>query len=260
MLQKDDQEPKLESFRQPIVLPQLMALLASPQFKLKSLNGKFHFGESLKEWAVLAAEGKLFFDDGVVLTKDALQGMFSLLRVTTRSLVIPSTASQISASWIRYANCVPLYLSAFKQFRNIKYSQWDLTDHKLKICTDAKNYQVFESIGKEFNWTIGELIQLRDSIRMFKSGMKAGTMRSLNATYTMTSTEDAEFNQLPSNVKLILLQTWVYQPACATDYGIYNLLDPDAPAIPIADPALFVPCKKDKVLPTITIDPSIYDF
>lgn len=254
-LPKEHQEPMLERFRNPLVIPQLMALLASSQFKLKSVDGKFHFGESLKAWSEHFSEGKFFyFDDGSELTKEDLQGMFSLLRVVPRSVSLPSKATQLSADWIRYATPVPLYLSAFKQFRNVMYKQWDLNDPKLEICTDKRNFQVFKYIGTEFTWSQGKLIEFRDNSRKYKTGQKAGTFRSLNQTYTVSATEDPEFNELPENVKLMLCQVWAYQPGCSTQYGLYSFADPDASAIPLVETEVFQKSFKDRNVQAIDDD------
>lgn len=265
---KDTANERLERFKHPQVIPNLLALLASSQFKLvtvDSIDGisglgserKFSFGESLKSWAGHFDSGKtFFFDDGTELTKEDLQGMLSLLRCCPRSVSLPSNATQLSKDWIRYATPVPLYLSAFKQFRNVNYKQWDLTDPKLAICTDKRNLDVIKLLGKEHPWSQGDLVKFRDASRTFKTGAKAGTMRTLNQTYTITATEDPSFNELPENVKLMLCQVWAYQPGCASQYGIYTLDDPDALAQPLVETDIFQESFKDRKANSVASIPS----
>lgn len=248
-LPKDVAEPMLEKFKQPIVLPQVLALLASAQFRLSTAEGKFHFGNSLKAWADSWDSGnKFYFDDGTELAKEAFAGILSFLRCTPRGLALPEKATQLSKDWVRYSTPVPLYLSAFKQYRNIKYSQWDLKDPKLVVCTDFRNYRVLQYIGTELSWTKEELLELREQARTIKTGAKAGTLRTLNQTITIYTLDDDDFNDLPDNLKLMLLQTWLYQPGHYTEFGLYNLNDPDSPADPLINAEVFSVCHKDRTV------------
>lgn len=228
-VEKAEAVKQLEPFRSHHVLPQLMALLASEQFKLfRTDDGKFSFRQSLLYWAEKAEAGQLrFITNRAEITKPALVGIMAYLRYPTRGDLLPSEAKQISYEWLRYAHCVPLLLSAFKQYRNVKYMDWDLSDPKLEICTDPKNYQLFLKVGYQHEWTTSELVEIRDSIRTYKSGARAGTMRSLNSTYSPSAVGDPKFNELPNNLKLMLIQTWVYQVCNHTDFGIYDITNFD---------------------------------
>ncbi len=246
---KEDTEAKefLASYRQPHVLPQLMTLLGSPNFKLiRNSEGYISTINSLTEWSVAATEGRLKFLTGQILTKNALAGIFAFLRVAPRSIILPDRVKQISPEWLRFSGAVPLVLSAFKEYRNVKYSDWDFdTEDEIQrigdILCDPNSMGVLEWLYSSIDIPKEDLLAYREIARLYKSGAKKDTKRTLNQTYSISSIPDApKFNALPPYVRLLLCQTWLYQPGYYNPMMIVNLEEPDDKASPLVDSEVFI--------------------
>jgi hypothetical protein len=265
-------------FRQNYVLPQLMAFLASNNFKLiRNEDNKVSISKSLKAWSASSAEGQIKFNTGEIATKEVLSGIFAFLRVSPRSAILPDKVKQVAPEWLRYSACVPLFLSAFKEFRGLKYSEWDFSLQEemegLSIVLDKNMFEIVDWIESDISMKSSDILAIRNFARVYQSGAKMGQLRSLNQTYSIPAirplprfpelTENLSestmlhFNEsYPAYVKLLMCQTWLYQPPYYTDLAIHNLTDPDSPAEPLIDTTILSTKSKE----TVTRTSSTYDW
>ncbi len=220
----------LDQFRFNYVLPQVMALLAKQVALIRNENGKFSTTLTMKNMSSQIDKGLVVFDDGAIVTKAIFNGILQFIRYNSRSYILPALAKQISPEWARFSSAVPLFMSAFKEYRNVKYSDWDLTDEWLCYTTDDRMHELLKTVGSEIGYTNDELLAFQRQGRTIKTGAKAGTIKHLNSTTAITGIADEEFASLPALVKLLLCQAWVFQPGLYHKLGIYNLNDPDAKA------------------------------
>lgn len=231
-------------------LPQLMAFIGS-QFHVKRReDGKFSFKESIAQLGVKCDSGEVRFQCGTKVNRETLASILKFLAHYPRSDILPRGITQASEQGSRWATGVPLVLSAFKEFRDIKYSSWawDEDDNFIKFFAGEDFVKKPPTVvGREFNlreaslvdlirqawtspWTAEELCQLTEAARPYKTGAKAGELRSLNQLTSITTTElDEEFDKLGpvSWLKPMLCQTWVFQPHIISKYAINNCKDLD---------------------------------
>jgi hypothetical protein len=227
-------ETLLEQFRERWVLPQIMHVLGTQLRLARDSDNKISISESAKLWKIALESGEIKYSDKKLVSMDDLLGILKFLRIPSRSAILPEGDKQLGN---RFSSAVPLFLSAFKEYRSIPYKHWNTCDSKLSSVLDLKSVELFSylesDVGK--NWTTDELIEFREIARVVKTGKRSGELRSINATFAITGIKDEEFNKLPSIVKCLLCQTWVFQPYLHTELSINNLLDPDAPASSLVD-------------------------
>ncbi len=157
---------------------------------------------------------------------------------------ILGAGTQIAPQNIRYAGNVPLFISAFKQYRDLQYSEWELSE--LHLVTDKYNVELFEWVGVDILYTAEELQELSLAMRTDATGKQKGKPAPASS-FNTRKTDNFEFNELPKFVKLLICQTWAYQPTCASAFAIRNLQDIDAPAVPLISTELFSPKPKKLV-------------
>lgn len=206
------------------VLPQLMAFINS-SFKLHKVGDKYSFkqtllalGSSIKEGKVLWPNSASIFGEDRAVTRVEIEHILAILKHLPRSAILSGTQT----SNTRFSASVPLFISAFKEFRNIKYSSWDWSDEYAKYFIDKEileviNYREYPSFTNE------QLIDYRNRAMMVRSGTKAGTIRKPTATTSLYSVFDEEIKDLPRLAKLMLTQLWVYDPSVR---HVLAILDP----------------------------------
>jgi hypothetical protein len=159
---------------------------------------------------------------------------------------------------IRYAANVPLALAAVKQYRNVNYSEWDWTEPERAMLLDRDNDDAANYFNVNHSFSKSDLLQFRVNSTMIKSGTKMGTYRSLGATTNILKSGVPEFDELPKLTRLMMCQTWVYQPHLYHNLMITNPLDLDSPAEPLVEnEVVLVPTKvvkTKKVYSTMEID------
>lgn len=225
---------KLETFRNNHVMPQLMAFIGGTGITLhRNEDGKVSTEATLKALSKVLDANEVHFLDGTLLTKKAFNGMLQFMATPTRSSIMPVGTKQISPEWARFSSAVPLFMSAFKEFRNVNYKEWDLQDPFMQYTTDPRTISILRMAGTEIGWDSSKLLEFQKEGRTVKTGATAGTVKHLNSATSITGVSDEDFSALPSLVKVMLCQTWVFQPGLYTKYGLYNLMDIDAKAEPL---------------------------
>ena len=135
---------------------------------------------------------------------------------------------------------MPLALAALKQYKNICYDEWDWTDPAKKMFLDKDMLEMSETFGLTIPYSDDPvhfdqetLLDYQSNSRLVKTGKTAGKIRLLNSTVSITKTGYHTFDNLPRFTKLALCQTWIFQPCHYHNLMISNLLDLDAPPVPL---------------------------
>jgi hypothetical protein len=212
------------------VLPQITALLARVLVP-KKVGSKFSFRATIQD--LVHRQQDLKFDCGNPIGLEHLKGIFQIVKASPRGSSLGSM-KQIGDG-IRYASNVPLALAALKQYKSIKYAEWDWTEPERAHLLDPQFFEYSGSFNQGTSWNRDDLITFREQSMVVKSGEKAGQSRTLGATTSIVKTGVTEFDELPKLTKLSLCQTWIFQPQVYHDLMIVNINDLDSPATPLVD-------------------------
>lgn len=212
------------------LLPQMLAFLANNIRLKRNDDGKISMSAIILEIGnTLRGEGYAF-EDGNSVSSDMLLGMFKILSTNPRGKIFPAKASQNKPLYSEYCAAVPLFMSAFKKYRDVKYEEWDWSDPKLSLVLnkDILALAPYISDSEKFNtdchWSRDELLQLRVDA-MFDP--KKGRSSSPESVHRLTAVSDVEFRKLPILLGMSLLQLWCFAPSLRTKYGIYDVTSPD---------------------------------
>jgi hypothetical protein len=157
-----------------------------------------------------------------------------LWRVVTQLKRGSLVKSQINPEFASYSALVPLILMGAKKYKSIKYSQWDidaqtrLVDENLR---DAMFWQPSDGIDgilthcPSYGLGSEELLDLRETGLMVKSGPKAGTSAPPTSVWCLRGMQNTVLATAPKLVTTMLAQVWVAHPTLRTEYMI---LDPNA--------------------------------
>jgi hypothetical protein len=232
------------------LVPQLLAFVASQLPLATTAEGKIKFEESVLLWIQQAKAGEVKFNNRAATVAE-LRGILSYLCAVPRGDVLG--VKQIDPKFVRYATGVPLILSAYREYKDIPYSRWDWSEPVSGYTNYVLDHDMLELVPyildhKAIDWTAETLVLYRDTAATVKSGANQGKTKPLNQVTSITGVDVPEFRALPKLLKLMLCQTWVFQPHIASKFAITNISDIDTPAEPISDLELFdVP--KTKVAP-----------
>lgn len=241
------------------LLPQLLATLGS-KVPLAKTSAGWGFAPTLRGLGSALDAGVVTYDNGMPISKAAFQGMINVLNYPTRGEILPTNARQGHGEGLRFATGVPLFLSAFKEYRGIKYSEWDWTDAAREYFVDFDMLEYSEYFGQEVgSWSAEELLAIREEGRTVRTGAKAGQQRPIITTTSLTGITDVNFKVLPRLLKLALCQVWVYHPTIRHDLMITNHMNLDQHPEPLVTDDVFVAPPLSKKRPVITPTTSMWD-
>jgi len=225
------------------LLPQCLAFVGSKLPLAKTMSGKLSFRETLKLWKTGSMPQ---LDNGTVVNLLWIKHVFHVLNTKPRGDLL-GKLKQSTLLGSRYAANVPLILSAFKEYRNVEYSQWDFSEPEARLFMDLDTFELISYFGVEQPWSVEELLEFQRLGRTVNTGANAGKVRSIAACTSITCVQDPEFKKLSRLMKLMLCQTWVYAPEIRSKYAITDLLNLDQPAPPLVDTDIFAqgPLKTD---------------
>lgn len=149
------------------------------------------------------------------------QGMYYVACRLPRSALLKGQVSSVNSP---YSSLVPLILAGFKKYQNIQYSEWDSTE--LKYIVDKNLLKAMHFYNEENpmpKFTAERLLELRDFGLTFKTGPKAGEVKPVLSSWTLTGMQGTEFNDYPSLLMTMLTQIWVAHPSVRNQYMV---LDP----------------------------------
>lgn len=216
------------------LIPQLLALIASQMPPVKK-GDKYSFQATLIDIVANSKAGLIKYANGKSLSTAEVQGIFTFLNATPRGEVLGG-AKQIDPKVVRYATGVPLILSAYREYKDIPYSAWDYDCENiyLKNFIDKDTLSVLEYLGSDIEFTDSELLQFRVIGGTFKTGAKAGQTKHPNSITTINKVGNDLFDALPKLLRLMLCQTWVFQPSVRSKYAITSIKDLDSLAVDIS--------------------------
>jgi hypothetical protein len=234
-----DKEP--EYYRGKDLLPNLLHFLARTMPLIKNDDGLISCSKSLAAYRTKIGNDEVKWDANRIATSAEVLAIFKLFKSPSRSKFVASNVP-------RYKGAVPLFLSAFKEHKNIKYSAWDLSDPKLETVTDPSCYAQIKFIadGGTIDYTEEQL----NDLRVEALTMANGTISS-DTQFKCNNTSDMEFNKLPKSVRMSILQLWDYHINRANEYMIRNFEDIDKAApfsLALDAVPLFKPVEKEKEL------------
>lgn len=248
----DERKNTLAPFRGTHVLPQLMAWLGSPAIPLvRNSTGKYSVIDTVKLAIENAQAGRLEFQNGVLVTKDAFIGILNFMAKTSRSEILPVVVKrQTDLNGLRWAANVPLFLSAFKEIRNINYTEWDLLEPHLDFVFHPNIVDILVNVDSELeDFSPQDLKFFSTRGRTYKTGAKAGETRDLTShlppLFNASDREEnplvVEFEKYGKLLRQMVLQLWIFRPEHYHKYGIFCLKNPDGPATALTSLELFKP-------------------
>ncbi len=213
LLNKDQRENFLAELKEMSawVLPQVLAVVAE-QTTLKINDDGQYCGR-----ATALANNNL-----LGLGPEWTYGVYNYLQTAPRGNILAGT--QTALHNLEYAAHVPLYLSAFKKYRDIPYSMW--STKFLNAIVDVDCYAMMTEPLKE-EYSLEDLIHFRDVASLVKTGKTAGKVRTSNQMTTINKTGYPLFDKLPRLTKVALLQVWCCHPSLRNKYMVLNPLDWD---------------------------------
>lgn len=200
---------------------------ATSEEEAATLVPTWGFTPTLRALGSMIDAGALCFDNGNPVSKAAMQGMINVLNYSPRGDILPSVWRQSSGEGLRYSAAVPLILSAFKEYRNVRYSDWDWTDLNRKYLLDFDFFELSEHFGCRMSWDVEQLLEFREVGRTIATGVKAGQKKDIISTTTLSKIDDPDFKALPRLAKLLLCQVWVYHPTIRHKLMITDLMHLD---------------------------------
>lgn len=208
----------------PTVLPQLMAFLSASISLVREDNNLISIDKTILAYVEKVKAGKAYFSTGEPVTEHIFLGMLSFLSYKVRGAILPKGLKQSSPGGLRWAANVPLFFSAFKEFRDIGYGEWDWAscpDSYLNIVLDPKLVEVLKYSEP---WNEETLLAIRSNALPIKTGAKAGSIRDPETCTTVFSSGDIspEFPKVPSLVRLMLCQLWIFCPKFRHKLGWYS--------------------------------------
>ena len=216
----------LKSFSQLSVsnIPHCLALINELPLKRED-NGLFSFKNTRQLWQDFVSNQKLLVE-GVPATPQYFIGLLKVLNRSPRGDILGSGIRQSSEAGSRFSAPVPLVLSAFKQYRNIGYEEWDWNGieslEDLDWFVDKDIQQIVQYRNAELQWSTTELLEFREQCNL--------QQKPLHQVTTANKIQDVEFMKLPRMVKLLALQLWVFHPSVRHTLAITNLHNFDEPS------------------------------
>jgi hypothetical protein len=224
------------------LLPQVMAYVGSLPLT-KNDEGKYDAYLTLR---ALSEKGFPNFQDGRPCSKAQFRGIVDFLRVSPRGLIMPKGMTQRSEAGLRYCAAVPLFLSAFLEYRGITYDKWDTKT--LFYVVDSDLYDAL-TVAEVPQFSYDELMSFRKIALLIKSRSTENheeLRKPLQAT-RVPKTGNPEFDELPKMARMQLVQLWVFSPDLANQFGIYVPGDLIKRPTPLVDKEVMeAPLVKDK--------------
>ena len=204
-------------------------------------RGLINIDKTLQAFVDKIQAGKVYFDSGENVTLDIFTGMLRLCALDPRGKVLPIKTIQLKST--RYAVNVPLFYSAFKEYRDVGYEEWDWANastRALAITLDPRTAAIIQLRvhGLGIDISNDELLLLRENARIIRSGAKEGNLRNPQSVTSVYGAAELnpEFNKLHTTVKVMLCQLWIFMPCFRHKLGLYSVTNLDEyPADIVAD-------------------------
>jgi hypothetical protein len=213
------------------ILPQVLASIGNYWPIVRGKDGLYSFSATLRTWKEALARGELDLDGNPVSQSDCT-ALLNWLCTSPRGNLL-GTLKQTSGEGIRYSAPVPIILSSWKQYRDVKYNSWDWSDPAKRFFLDHDILEWSNHFGVQAAWGPDELTQFRVRALEVKSGTKVGTVRKPETCSSVFGVTDPEFKSLPRLMKLSLCQLWCFHPGVRTDLMITDHMNLDGHPEPL---------------------------
>lgn len=154
------------------------------------------------------------------------QGMHRLLTLNSKSSFMDK---QYTGDARNYCALVPSILYAIRKAKNIKYSEWDPEEIDMVVHSKLVDAMLWD---KESPDSV-ERLRDREPALTFKTGTKAGTVRSPVTTHKLYGTLGTCYEGMPEYVGVMAAQIWCAHPDNRTKYMILDPLNWDAVPMPL---------------------------
>lgn len=191
------------------LLPQLTAHIANDWTLHKDSNGLY--------------DPKLFLVNNIPKSDKFRVGIWKYFVQVSRSEVLPLPQTKMP----EYCMLVPMFMMAYKKFKNIPYSSWSREGQELI------NYKLLADVMVNGAIEVADPILERKNVLTFKSGNKAGQQSNPISTWCPRSTKDTIFEGKPKLTATLALQLWCAHPTIRNSYMILDPKNWDAFPDPI---------------------------
>lgn len=204
------------------LMPQVLMYLHQTVQLVKDESGLYDGTKTLKLWVAEDPQRR--------------RGIIYYLTIPKRGTVVKSQSSPEGRD---YSALVPLFLSAFKKYRDVPYSAWN---------PSSLDYVVHETLLQAMlvepppDLSTDELLAIRTQGLTTVGGKTAGAMKVARSTYKLTGIQDTPLGPLNaySNLAVTMLcQTWVADPSIRCKLMILDPLDWDSMPPPLVSIDLF---------------------
>lgn len=167
-------------------------------------------------------------------SKEWDRGLYYFLMLDSRSSYLKT---QYKGEAKAYCGLVPLIPYAFKLHHSIPYSSWDRNTLHWVVNDALCSAMLCEppEVSRE------ELLAIRESGLLFKTGAKQGEPRNPISTYKLYGIQDSLIGDLPELAQTMLTQIWCAHPANRTKYMVLDPLNWDSIPAPLVGETLFKP-------------------
>ena len=118
----------------------------------------------------------------------------------------------------RYNSGVPLILAAWKESRGVLYEAWDWADPQIAHFVDEDVLNLVQSRDVVVD---DDMLSLRETARVVKTGVKAGSVRSVISTIPFGNLGSEAFRGVSRLAKYCHTQTWIYHPSVRHPLQVY---------------------------------------
>lgn len=146
-------------------------------------------------------------------------GIYRMLTKLPRSNMIKK---QSDVAFVNYSMVVPIFMSAFKKFHNIKYSEWAKEGLDKLVPESLALAMTTEFPDEARDSTI--LLEQRTYCMTYSSGIKVGQEANPISRWTALKVSGSIFEGMPPLVSTMMLQLWVCHPSLRTEFMV---LDPN---------------------------------
>jgi hypothetical protein len=174
-------------------------------------------------------------------SQDWDKGLYYFLMLDARSSYLKT---QYKGDARNYCSLVPLILYAFKLLHSIPYSKWDKSTLHWVVNQSLCSAMLCEvpEVTRE------ELLEIRETGLVFKTGQKVGTTRNPATTYRLTGINSTKIGGLPELAQTMLAQIWCAHPTNRTKFMVLSPENWDHIPAPLVSEQLFAPIIHDKPL------------
>lgn len=204
------------------LMPQVLMYLHQTVKLVKDDDGLYNGTKTLKAW----------------VSEDPVRrrGIIYYLTIPKRGVVVKSQSSPEGRD---YSALVPLFLSAFKKYRDVPYSAWNPSSLDYVVAENLLQAMLIEEVPQ---LSVDELLEIRTLGLTTAGGKTAGTMKVARSTFKLTGIQDTLLGPLNaySNLAVTMLcQTWVADPSIRCNLMILDPIDWDATPPPLVSIDLF---------------------